>query len=95
MIEISTDHYNMVAGIIITVFTTIFGVHWFLFVLLLFLNIADWITGWVKARITKTVNSEKGWKGVIKIVGNWGMILFAFMISAGLIEIGIILDINL
>lgn len=95
MIQVLTDHYNMVVAILITALTTIFGVHWFLFVLLLFLNITDWITGWLKARITKTVNSEKGWKGVIKIVGNWGMVLFSFMISAGLIEIGKILEINL
>ena len=39
------DMYNSIVGIIITVLTAVFGVHWYLFAAFLVLNIIDWLTG--------------------------------------------------
>lgn len=90
-----TNSYNAFVGAVIAVLSMIFGEHWFLFALFLVLNIADWVTGWMKSRIMKKENSVKGWKGVLKKLGYWIMIMFAFMIAAGLIEIGTIIKIDL
>lgn len=89
------DWYNAAVGAIITALSMVFGEHWFLFALFLLLNIIDWITGWMKARINKKENSAAGWKGILKKIGYWIMILFAFIIATGLIEIGTVIDIDL
>lgn len=90
-----TNTYNAVLGAVVAVLTMIFGEHWYLFAAFLALNIIDWITGWMKSRIMKKENSVKGWQGVLKKIGYWIMILFAFLISAGLIEIGDVIGIDL
>lgn len=95
MVQTITDNYNAFVGTVIAVISVIFGEHWYLFALFLALNIADWVTGWMKSRIMKKENSVKGWKGVLKKIGYWIMITFAFMIAAGLIEIGEIIGIDL
>lgn len=89
------DTYNAIVGAIVTFLTGVFGVHWYLFVLFLALNIADWLTGWMKSKINKKENSVKGWQGVLKKLGYWIMIFLAFGISAGLIEIGTVIGIDL
>ena len=95
MVQTITDNYNAFVGTVIEVISVIFGEHWYLFALFLALNIADWVTGWMKSRIMKKENSVKGWKGVLKKIGYWIMITFAFMIAAGLIEIGEIIGVDL
>ena len=95
MAQTITDNYNACVGTVIAVISVIFGEHWYLFALFLALNIADWVTGWMKSRIMKKENSVKGWKGVLKKIGYWIMITFAFMIAAGLIEIGEIIGVDL
>lgn len=90
-----TDYYNAFFGGIIAILTMIFGEHWYLFALFLLLNIADWLTGWMKSRILKKENSMKGWQGVLKKLGYWLMIIVAFAVSTGLIEIGNVLGIDL
>ena len=50
------DTYNAIVGAIVTFLTCVFGVHWYLFVLFLALNIADWLTGWMKSKINKKEN---------------------------------------
>lgn len=89
------DTYNAIVGGIIAVLSYIFGEHWILFALFLAFNIADWITGWMKSRMTKKENSAKGWKGVLKKIGYWIMIAVAFGASAVFMEIGIVLNIDL
>lgn len=89
------DSYNALMGAVVAFLSVIFGEHWFLFVLFLVLNICDWITGWMKSRINKSENSAAGWKGVLKKMGYWIMILIAFMIATGLIEVGNIIGIDL
>lgn len=90
-----TDSYNAFLGTIIAILTMVFGEHWFIFALFLLLNIADWLTGWMKSRINGVENSVAGWKGVLKKLGYWLMIIVAFAIAAGLIEIGKVINIDL
>ena len=89
------DKYNAIAGAVIAFLTFVFGEHYFLFVAFLVLNIIDWLTGWMKSRINKTENSVRGWKGVLKKLGYWLMILTAFLSATLFIEIGNVLNIDL
>ena len=89
------DKYNAIAGAVIAFLTFVFGEHYFLFVAFLVLNIIDWLTGWMKSRINKTENSVRGWKGVLKKLGYWLMILTAFLSATLFIEIGTVLNIDL
>lgn len=89
------DGYNAVVGTIIAVLSYILGEHWMLFAAFLLLNVTDWITGWMKSRMTKKENSVKGWKGVLKKLGYWIMIMVAFGASAVFVEIGNAIGIDL
>lgn len=89
------DSYNAIVGGIVTFLTMILGEHWILFVLFLLFNVIDFITGWMKARMTKKENSIKGFKGVIKKLGYWLIILVSFSTSVLFIEIGEVLKIDL
>lgn len=90
-----TDSYNAFVGTIIAILTMAFGEHWFIFALFLLLNVADWLTGWMKSRINGVENSTAGWKGVLKKIGYWLMIAVAFAIAAALIEVGEVIGIDL
>ena len=89
------DSYNAIVGGIVTFLTMVLGEHWILFVLFLLFNVIDFITGWMKARMTKKENSIKGFKGVIKKLGYWLIILVSFSASVLFIEIGEVLKIDL
>lgn len=89
------DGYNAIAGTIIAVLSYILGEHWMLFAAFLLLNITDWITGWMKSRMAKKENSVKGWKGALKKLGYWIMIMVAFGASAVFVEIGNAIGIEL
>lgn len=89
------DSYNAFVGAVIAVLSVIFGEHWYLFAVFLLLNVIDWITGWMKSRITGTENSAKGWQGVLKKIGYWLMIGFGFAIAAALIEVGSVIGMDL
>ena len=89
------DTYNAVVGAVVAVLSMVFGEHWILFMAFLMLNIADWFTGWMKSRMAHKENSVAGWKGVLKKLGYWLMIMVAFVASAVFIEIGTVLGINL
>lgn len=93
--KVFTSYYNNVCGAIIALLTLIFGEHWFLFAIFLLLNVIDWITGWMKSNINHKTNSSKGWIGVLKKLGYWLMIVFAFAISAWFIEIGKTIGVDL
>ena len=82
------DGYNAIAGAIVAVLSYILGEHWILFVAFLLLNVVDWITGWMKSRMAGKENSVAGWKGVLKKLGYWLMIMVAFGAGAVFIEIG-------
>lgn len=89
------DSYNAIVGAIVAVLSYILGEHWILFVAFLLLNVADWITGWMKSRMSGKENSVKGWKGVLKKLGYWLMIMVAFGASAVFIEIGRTIGVDL
>lgn len=89
------DSYNAIVGGIVIFLTMVLGEHWILFVLFLLFNVIDFITGWMKARMTKKENSIKGFKGVIKKLGYWLIILVSFSTSVLFIEIGEVLKIDL
>ena len=89
------DSYNAIVGGIVAVLSFVFGEHWILFAIFLLFNVADWITGWMKSRINNVENSSAGWKGVLKKLGYWLMILVAFAASAVFIEIGNTLGMDL
>ena len=89
------DAYNIIVGTIVAVLSYILGEHWWLFLAFALLNIADWLTGWMKSRLLKKENSNAGWKGVLKKLGYWIMIMVAFGASAVFIEIGKVIGIDL
>lgn len=89
------DTYNAITGAIVAILSYVLGERWFLFAAFLGLNVADWITGWMKSRINKKENSMAGWKGVLKKLGYWLMIMVAFGASAVFVEIGKAIGIDL
>ena len=89
------DSYNAAVGAIVSVLSYTLGEHWILFVAFLLLNVADWLTGWMKSRMAGKENSVRGWKGVLKKLGYWLMIMVAFGASAVFIEIGVVIGIDL
>ena len=89
------DAYNAIAGTVIAVLSYILGDHWILFLAFLLLNVADWLTGWMKSRIAGKENSVKGWQGVLKKLGYWVMIMVGFGASAIFIEIGVVIGVDL
>ncbi len=89
------DGYNVIVGTVVAVLSYILGEHWILFVAFLLLNVADWLTGWMKSRINQKENSVKGWQGVLKKLGYWLMVMVAFGASAVFIEIGKAIGVDL
>lgn len=89
------DGYNAVVGVAVAVLSYVLGEHWILFLAFLLLNMADWLTGWMKSRMAGKENSVKGWQGALKKLGYWIMIMVAFGASAVFIEIGKAIGVNL
>ena len=83
--EAIIDGYNAIAGAIVAVLSYILGEHWILFAAFLLLNVADWITGWMKSKMANKENSVRGWL----------MIMVAFGASAIFIEIGKAIGVDL
>lgn len=76
--------------------SAVFGAFWYLFAGYLVLNIADWLTGWYKARKKKQESSYVGLRGIIKKTGYWVIILVAFVIPELFVNLGRdVLGINL
>lgn len=90
-----TNKINLLLGAITAVCSYLFGEHWVLFMLFLGLNVGDWVTRWITARITGTENSKAGWIGILKKLCYWIMIALGFGMSVIFIEIGEVLGINL
>lgn len=79
---------NSVWGLTITLFSSIFGRFWYLFAAFLLLNLVDYVTGIVKAKIAHNENSNKGLLGIIKKVGYWIVISLSFFIAISFEEMG-------
>ena len=59
------DKVNMFYGLIATIGAAVFGKYWFLFFGFLVLNVADYGTGWWKAKhYKKNESSAVGAKGI-------------------------------
>lgn len=82
------DKYNTIVGGIIAVFSFLFGEHWILFALFLLCNAIDYLTGIVKAKLSKTESSDIGLLGIIKKFSYWIIILIAFLASYVFVELG-------
>ena len=61
----------------------------------LILNVVDFITGTIKARITKKESSSKGLIGILKKVGYWILILITFLASYMLSNLGDLINIDI
>lgn len=82
-------------SLISTALTSMFGIEWILFMGYLILNITDYLTGTIKAKIKKVENSNKGLTGILKKVCYWVLIGISFLISYMLMQLGNKLNINL
>lgn len=82
------DTYNSLVGAVVAILTMLFGAFWYVFVAYFFLNVADWGTGWYKARKLKKESSQIGLKGILKKLGYWIIIAVAFLISNVFIKLG-------
>lgn len=89
------NKFSSFLGIICATITDILGVHWILFLGYLILNVLDYLTGTIKAKIKKQENSNKGLLGIIKKICYWILISVAFLISYLLVDIGNCININL
>ena len=93
--DVIIDGYNAVVGTAVAVLSYVLGEHWWLFLAFLLLNVADWITGWMKSKMAGTENSVKGFQGILKKLGYWLMIMVAFGTAAIFVEIGGAIGIDL
>lgn len=90
------DKTNVIFGMLASVGAYLLGPYWFLFAAFLFLNVVDYITGWMKAKYFKKNESSKiGAKGVCKKVMYWFIIGVSFLIGIAFKEIGVIIGVNL
>lgn len=89
------DKINAVLGLAVAVFSTIFGDHWYLFAAFLILNVADYITGIIKAKFFNVENSNKGLKGIVKKVGYWVVIAISFFIAFYFADMGQMIGVDL
>lgn len=94
--KVFTDTYNLIVGTFVAIMTALFGVYWYIFAAYMFLNIADWLTGWYRSRKKKKESSKVGLKGIVKKLGYWIIIAVAFLMSTAFVHLGKdILGINL
>lgn len=93
--DLFIDKINIILGGIIAVLTYVLGEHWSVFLVFLLLNVADYMTRWIAARVTKTENSKKGMIGILKKLGYWIMVAVGFGMSAVFKELGEVVGIQM
>lgn len=89
------DKANLIWGAILAGCSYLFGAHWPLFAFFLVLNIIDYVYGILKAKATDTLNSGKGFIGIIKKVSCWVIIAISFGTSVIFIDVGATIGIDL
>ena len=89
------DKINVIFSTVLTGLTNIFGIQWILFAGYLLLNILDFITGCIKARVNKIESSTVGLKGIFKKLCYWLLILVAFLSSYMINVIGELIGLNI
>lgn len=90
-----TNKINLVFGTIAALLSYIFGSNWFLFMAFLTLNMGDFLTRWIAARLTGTESSDKSWRGVLKKLAYWIMIALGFGMSVIFVELGKVINLDL
>ena len=89
------NEFTSIISIISTFLSSVFGIEWPLFAGYLILNLIDYLTGTIKAKLTKSESSNKGLIGIIKKICYWILLGISFFISYLLSQIGLKLNINL
>ena len=89
------DKANLIWGAILAGCSYLFGAHWPLFAFFLLLNVVDYVYGILKAKATDTLNSGKGFKGVVKKVSCWIVIAIAFGLASIFIDVGSTIGVDL
>lgn len=82
------DKYNAAVGAVVAVATALLGIYWYVFAAYLLLNVIDWMTGWYRAHKQKQESSAVGFKGILKKIGYWIIILVAFLLPTTLMNLG-------
>ncbi len=94
MLKIFNKTTTTISGIC-TILTSIFGIEWVLFAGYLLLNLVDYFTGTIKAKVKKSESSNRGLVGVVKKICYWILIGVSFFISYLLVQLGNKININL
>lgn len=89
------DKVNVIFGSIASVLGFVLGAHWQLFVSFLALNIADYATGVMKAYLAGKENSTKGFRGVVKKIGYWIIVMLGYGMSAIFVDVGEVIGVDL
>lgn len=89
------EKVNLIGGAIATVGTTLFGTYWFLFLAFLVLNVVDYVTGIIKAKMYKQESSSIGAKGIVKKVSYWLVIGISFFVAYCFVQMGDMISVNL
>lgn len=86
---------NLILGSVAALLSYFLGDQWVLFVGFLGLNVADYITGYIKSGLGKKVNSHKGVMGILKKFAYWIVITVAFGMSTLLMQMGKTIGVDL
>ena len=89
------DKANLAWGAVLAGCSYLFGAHWPLFAFFLLLNVIDYIYGILKAKATDTLNSGKGFMGIMKKVSYWIIIAIAFGLASIFIDVGATIGVDL
>lgn len=93
--SVFADKANLIWGAVLAGCSYLFGAHWPLFAFFLLLNVVDYIYGVLKARATDTLNSGKGFWGIVKKVSYWIIIAIAFGLASVFIDVGTTIGVDL
>lgn len=86
---------NSLWGIAVALLSSLFGEFWYLFAAFLILNLVDYITGIIKAKLSFKESSAKGLLGIIKKVGYWIVISLSFFIALSFENMGSTIGLDL
>lgn len=86
--ENTGSDFHLFVGIVLMVYTQVFGNYGYIFITYSILNVLDWLTGWYRARKYNEVSSKIGCIGIVKKIGYWIIILVAFLIPYVLETLG-------
>ncbi len=86
---------NSLWGMAVALLSSLFGRFWYLFAAFLILNLVDYVTGIIKAKLSFKESSAKGLLGIIKKVGYWIVISLSFFIALSFENMGSTIGLDL